>query len=152
MQSPGKKLMNNKELVQLVRRRVEFKNDLVGLHRELAKLEQRIAATSQKYLAAAKIDEVYEGVALIVDDIEEESGSGNVIMTTFKAPGDDISRSAVIYHRKIEGETFYDLKYRLDADDKHPQGAETSGGRWLTVGEAAIAAKEWIANGRRLGQ
>lgn len=144
--------MNNKELVQLVRRRAEFKNDLVGLRRELAKLEERIAATSQKYLAAAKVDEVYEGVALIIDDIDEESGAGNVIMTTFRAPGDDISRSAVIYHRKIEDKTFYDLKYRQDADDKNPQGTETSGGRWLTAGEAAIAAKEWIANGRRLGQ
>jgi len=145
--------MNNKELVQLVRRRVELKNDLVGLRSELAKLEQRIAATSQKYLAAAKVDEVYEGVALIIDDIDDESGAGNVIVTTFKALGDDINRSAVIYHLNIEDKTFYDLKYQQDADDKHPQGTEeTSGGRWLTAGEAAIAAKEWIANGRRLGQ
>jgi hypothetical protein len=144
--------MNNKELVQLVRRRVELKNDLVGLRSELAKLEQRIAATSQKYLAAAKVDEVYEGVALIIDDIDEEGGAGNVIMTTFRAPGDDISRSAVICHRKIEDNTYYDLIYRQVADDKHPQGSETSGGRWLTAGEAAVAAKEWIASGRRLGQ
>jgi hypothetical protein len=143
--------MNNKELVQLVRRRVELKNDLVGLRNELAKIEQRIAATSQKYLAAAKVDEVYEGVALIIDDIDQESGAGNVVMTTFRAPGDDIKRSAVIYHRKIEDRTFYDLKYREDADDEHPQGTETSGGRWLSAGEAAIAAKEWVASGRRLG-
>jgi hypothetical protein len=143
--------MNNKELVKLVRQRVELKNDLVGLRSDLVKLEQRIAATSQKYLAAAKVDEVYEGVALIIDDIVEESGAGNVIMTTFRAPGDDISRSAVIYHRKVEDMTVYDLKYRQDADDKNPQGTETSGGRWLTAGEAVIAAKEWIANGRRLG-
>ena len=144
--------MNNKELVQLVRRRAELKNDLVGLRSELAKLEQRIAATSQKYLAAAKVDEVYEGVALIIDDIDEESGTGNVIMTTFRAPGDDISRSAFIYHRRIEDQTFYDLKYRQDADDKNPHGTEISGGRWLTAGEAAIAAKEGIAKGRRQGQ
>ncbi len=144
--------MNNKELVQLVRRRVEFKNDLVGLRRELAKLEQRIASTSQKYLAAAKVDEIYDGVALIIDDIEQESGTGAIIMTTVRAPGDDIGRSAVIDHRKIEDKTFYDLKYRQAADDKNPQGSETSGGRWLMAGEAAIAAKEWVANGRRLGQ
>ena len=144
--------MKNKELVQLVRRRVEIKNDLVGLQKDLAILEQRIAAMSQKYLAAVKVDEVYEGVALIIDDIYEESGAGNIIMTTFRAPGDDISRSAVIYHRKIEDKIFYDLKYRQDADDKHPQGTETSGGRWLTAGKAAIAAKEWIASGRRLGE
>ncbi len=144
--------MNNKELVQLVRRRVELKKDLVGLRAELAKLEQRIAATSQKYLAAAKVDEVYEGVALVIDDIYEEGGAGNVVMTTFRAPGDDIGRSAVIHHRRIGDRTFYDLKYRQDADDKHPQGTETSGGRWLTAGEAAIAAKEWIAKSRRLGQ
>jgi hypothetical protein len=144
--------MNNKELVKLVRRRIELKNDLVGLRSDLAKLEQRIAATAQKYLEAAKVDEVYEGVALIIDDIDDESLAGNVIMTTFSAPGDDISRSAVIYQRKIEDTTLYDLKYRQDADDKNPEGTETSGGRWLTAGEAAIAAKEWIANGRRLGQ
>jgi hypothetical protein len=144
--------MNNKELVQLVRRRVELKNDLVGLRREQAKLEQRIADKTQKYLAAVKVDEVYEGVALVIDDIYDESGAGTIIMTTFRAPGDDISRSAVIYHRTIEDTTFHDLKYRQDADDKLPQGTETSGGRWLTTREAAIAAKEWVANGRRLGQ
>jgi hypothetical protein len=143
--------MDNKELVKLVRRRAEIKNDLVGLRNDLVRLEQRIAATSQKYLAAAKVDEIYDGVALIIDDIVEEKGAGNVVMTTFRAPGDDISRSAVIFHRTIGDETFYDLKYRQAADGKNPQGTETSGGRWVTAGEAAIAAKEWIANGRRLG-
>jgi len=144
--------MNNKELVQLVRRRVELKNDLVGLRAELARLEQRIATTSRKYMDAATVDEVYEGVALVIDDVYEEGDAGSVVMTTFRAPGDDIGRSAVIYHRTIGDATFYDLKYRQDADEKHPQGTETSGGRWLAAGEAALAAKEWIASGRRLGQ
>lgn len=144
--------MNNKELVQLVRRRVELKNDLIGLRRELDKLEQRIATTAQKYQAVVKVDEVYKGVALIIDDIYQESGEGNVIMTTFSALGDDIGRSAVIHHRRSGDTTFYDLKYRQDAEDTQSQGPETSGGRWLTAGEAAIAAKEWIATGRRLGQ